>query len=94
MIRKIDAYAKKNQAKLDEMEKRKKQHASSVVIQCPNCHSKHTQFISNDSKKFSVGKAVAGTVLTGGVGSLAGFTGKKGKQNIWKCNECGTVFKK
>ena len=91
MIRKINENAKKHQAILDEIEKREK---ISVAIQCPRCHSKNTQFIENDKKKFSVGKAVAGTVLTGGVGSLAGFAGKKGKENIWKCSECGTVFKK
>ena len=42
-------------------------------------------------KAFSVGKAAAGTVLAGGVGSIAGFAGKKGKKE-WHCKNCGTVF--
>lgn len=54
---------------LDNTEKNK--------IICPNCHSTNIQFMQQDKKAFSVGKATAGTVLTGGVGALAGFAGKK-----------------
>ncbi len=38
-------------------------------------------------KNFSIGKAVGGNLL-------AGFAGKKGKNNHWRCNDCGTTFKK
>lgn len=58
---------------------------------CPNCNSSNVQFMQNNKKNFSVGKAVGGAVLTGGIGALAGFAGKKG-QNEWRCNECGTIF--
>lgn len=92
MIKKINETAEKNQAKLDRMEKAKRQYKP--IIQCPHCRSKSTHFVENDSKQFSVGKAVVGAALTGGVGSLAGFAGKKGKKNIWKCNQCGSIFKK
>lgn len=47
---------------------------------CPACGSDNIQFVGNQRKAFSVGKAVGGAVLTssfGGVGSLAGFIGKK-----------------
>ncbi|MFD1899211.1 hypothetical protein GQR36_02060 [Enterococcus termitis] len=50
-------------------------------IICPNCQSTDVSFMGNDRKSFSVGKAAAGTILTGGVGALAGFTGKKEKIN-------------
>lgn len=60
--------------------------------QCPNCGSTSIQFMENNKKNFSVGKAVAGSVLTGGVGTLAGFAGKKGKTDKWFCSECGSVF--
>lgn len=60
-------------------------------IICPTCNNSDLTFIGNDRKQFSVGKAVVGTALTGGVGSLAGFAGKKGK-NQWHCKECGAVF--
>lgn len=65
----------------------------SSVIRCPYCRSKNVQFMQQDKKAFSVGKAAAGAFLTGGIGTLAGFAGKKGKNN-WHCNNCGRVFKK
>lgn len=62
------------------------------AIKCPNCKSINVDFMGNNRKGFSVGKAVAGGVLTGGVGSIAGFAGKKGK-NQWHCRDCGRTFK-
>ena len=50
--------------------------------------------MQNDRKGFSFGKAAGGVLLTGGVGSLAGFAGKKGKYDIWHCKDCGKRFKK
>lgn len=58
---------------------------------CPNCSSKDIQFMQNNKKSFSVGKAAAGAALTGGIGTLAGFAGKKGK-NQWFCKTCGSIF--
>lgn len=63
-------------------------------IKCPRCRSLDVAFLGNDRKSFSAGKAVAGGILTGGIGTLAGFAGKKGKNNHWRCNECGNTFKK
>lgn len=68
---------------LDNTEKNK--------IICPNCHSTNVQFMQQDKKAFSVGKATAGTVLTGGVGALAGFAGKKGNKQ-WFCQNCNSTF--
>ena len=48
-------------------------------------------FMQQNKKAFSVGKAVGGAVLTGGIGTLAGFAGKKGKKQ-WHCQECGNIF--
>lgn len=59
---------------------------------CPKCESPDIQFMENKKKGFSVGKAVAGGVLTGGIGTVAGFAGKKGKKDRWHCTNCGNVF--
>lgn len=65
--------------------------SKSNVLVCPNCKSSDVDFMQNNKKNFSVGKATAGAVLTGGVGALAGFAGKKGK-NQWHCKNCGNIF--
>lgn len=61
------------------------------AIKCPHCNSKNVQFMQQNKKGFSVGKAVGGAVLTGGIGTLAGFAGKKGEKQ-WHCQECGNIF--
>lgn len=58
-------------------QEKKKQEKKQNIITCPNCKSKDVTFLQQDKKAFSVGKAVGGAVLTGGVGALAGFAGKK-----------------
>lgn len=63
------------------------------ALKCTKCKSTNVEFMDNKKKSFSVGKAVAGGVLTGGIGTLAGFAGKKGKDR-WHCKDCGNVFKK
>jgi hypothetical protein len=62
------------------------------TVICNKCGSPNVQFMQNNKKGFSVGKAVGGAVLTGGIGSLAGFAGKKGKKNTWHCLNCGNTF--
>lgn len=42
--------------------------------------------MQNNRKSFSVNKAVGGAALTGGIGTLAGFAGKKGKDQ-WFCQD-------
>lgn len=61
------------------------------VVKCPYCQSKEVQFMQQQRKGFSLGKAVGGTLLAGGVGSLAGFAGKKGRLQ-WHCKNCGRTF--
>lgn len=61
------------------------------AIKCPKCGSKNVQFMQQDKKGFSVGKALGGAVLSGGVGAVAGFAGKKGKKQ-WHCLNCSNVF--
>ena len=60
---------------------------------CPKCHSTNIQAIGQHKKGFSVGKAALGTVLTGGIGALAGFVGKKTKKVDMICLNCGKQFK-
>ncbi len=57
-------------------------------LYCPKCHSKnlHTQ-----QKGFSGKKALAGVVLTGGIGILAGTIGSKNIEI--SCLNCGNKFK-
>ena len=61
-------------------------------VKCPKCGSTNVQVLGNDRKGFSVGKSLAGAVLTGGIGLIAGFDEKKGKYELF-CSDCGTRFK-
>lgn len=63
-----------------------------ATLKCPKCKSTNIQIMGNNRKAFSVGKAVGGALLTGGVGVLAGFAGKKGKYEIF-CTDCGHRWK-
>ena len=67
-------------------------YAQKNKFKCPNCGSKNIQALGIHKKGFSAGKAVGGVVLTGGVGALAGFAGKKTKKTDFVCNECGKRF--
>lgn len=58
---------------------------------CPKCHSTNLEIMGNNRKSFSVGKAIGGALLTGGIGVLAGFAGKKGKYEVF-CRNCGNRF--
>lgn len=62
-------------------------------LYCPHCGSTNIQPLGSHRKGFSVGKAVGGAVLTGGIGALAGFAGKKTKQTDFVCMDCGKQFK-
>ena len=61
-------------------------------MKCPRCGSKNIQPAGVHKGGFSVGKAVGGTILTGGVGSLAGFAGKQTGKSDWVCLDCGKSF--
>lgn len=68
--------------------------ALSEGLHCPYCGSENVQPLGADRKAFSVGKAAAGAVLTGGIGVLAGFAGKKSGKTDFVCMNCGKQFKK
>lgn len=57
-------------------------------VHCPKCNSDQ---IFAGKKGFSAGKAVAGAVLTGGIGVVAGAIGSN-KVKL-TCLNCGHVFK-
>lgn len=59
---------------------------------CPKCRSTNIQVLGQHRKGFSIGKAAAGTILTGGIGSLAGFAGKNTKKVDMICMNCGKEF--
>lgn len=85
--RELETFRANQEKKKQEKKQEKKQN----IITCPNCKSKDVTFLQQDKKAFSVGKAVGGSVLTGGVGALAGFAGKKGNKQ-WHCQNCGNFF--
>lgn len=58
---------------------------------CPSCQSEHVHYMGNQSKSFSVKKALVGGLLTGGIGAVAGFAGKKGPDR-WQCSQCRNIF--
>lgn len=66
--------------------------AKTMSMICPMCMSSNINILGNDRKGFSVGKAVGGALLTGGIGALAGFAGKKGKYEVF-CMNCGHRWK-
>jgi hypothetical protein len=60
---------------------------------CPKCKSHNIQILDNRRKAFSLGKAAVGGVLYGGIGTIAGFAGKRGKKYDAVCMKCGKKFK-
>lgn len=60
---------------------------------CPECGSVHIDILDNSRKGFSIKKAAVGGMLTGGIGTLAGFAGGKNKKPTMRCQECGHIFK-
>ncbi|RSU11626.1 hypothetical protein CBF29_07945 [Vagococcus elongatus] len=87
----LDNYNKAPQRAKEYFDEISQQEKDSKIIKCPNCNSVDVEYMGNDKKNFSAGKAVAGVALTGSVGSLAGFTGKKGNEK-WHCKKCGYTF--
>lgn len=87
----INKSSKQSVEKLNDASARAK---GQKKIKCPRCKSLDVDFLENDKKSFSIGKAIGGSALGGPIGSLAGFFGKKGKKDHWRCNDCGTTFKK
>lgn len=61
---------------------------------CPFCGSEDVAPLSKHREGFSAGKAVAGAVLAGGVGALAGFAGESSSKVDWLCNDCHKAFTK
>ena len=61
-------------------------------MKCPRCGSRNIQPAGVHKRGFSVGKAVGGAILAGGVGSLAGFVGKQTGKSDWVCLDCGKSF--
>jgi len=58
------------------------------IAYCPKCGSPSVQPMK---KGFSIGKAVVGGVLTGGIGLLAGTIGSKNIEMY--CLKCGHKYK-
>lgn len=104
LIEEAKAKAELKQSKLEaKMQKEKVKatiagykHAAKVAsikpLTCPRCGSDDVKALEAD-KKFSWGKAAGGTLLSGSIGSLAGFTGKNSGKTVFVCMNCGKQFK-
>ncbi|MCT3438551.1 hypothetical protein EFQ24_01415 [Limosilactobacillus fermentum] len=79
------------QAVIQRLQKAK-QDRMQAKMKCPRCGSKNIQLAGKHRKGFSVGKAVGGAALTGGIGALAGFAGKQTGKSDWVCLDCGKSF--
>ena len=72
-----------------------KENEEKGVFCCPLCGSTDLQVTGGNNKKdFSLGKAVGGALLVGGVGALAGFLGEGSDKADILCMNCGLKFKK
>lgn len=80
------------QGTLSSVKRTQSEEVVADLKKCPNCSSANIQFMENKKKNFSVGKAAGGGFLTGGIGTLAGFAGKKGNADLWHCKNCGNTF--
>ena len=72
----------------------KKGNVTGEELFCPFCGSEDVAPLSKHRGGFSAGKAVAGAVLAGGVGALAGFAGESSSKVDWLCNDCHKAFTK
>lgn len=87
----------KQHQRLIKEQKRQQSVQDRNQLTCKNCGGQDFQLAGDNSKKYSFGKSVAGSVglgiMTGGLGFIAGgavgFAGKKGKKNTFVCMNCG-----
>lgn len=87
----IKEFQQANEELGDSLRQANEEFRQARAVKCPHCKSMDVDFMVQQRKGFSISKAAAGTILTGGVGALAGFAGKKGKKE-WHCKNCGAVF--
>lgn len=74
--------------KADAEKKKRKELDDQGAVYCPKCLSTS---VAPQKRGFSVGKALVGGALTGGVGLLAGAIGSN-KVDLY-CMKCGHKFK-
>lgn len=87
----------KQHQRLIKEQKRQQTNQDRNQLTCNKCGGHEFQLAGDNSKKYSFGKSVAGSVglgvMTGGlgfiVGGAVGFAGKKGKKNTFVCLNCG-----
>lgn len=91
----VDGHAAASELNLHSIEQVKafkEQRIEAHRPRCPKCGSTDLSILGQHKKGFSVGKAVGGAILTGGIGAVAGFAGKKTKKVDYVCNNCGKTF--
>jgi uncharacterized OB-fold protein len=78
----------KEAARTEALKAKKVEMDEQGIAYCPKCGSISVQPMK---KGFSIGKAVVGGVLTGGIGLLAGTIGSKNIEMY--CLKCGHKYK-
>ena len=71
----------------------KKGHKGKRSLVCPTCHSVDVDMMDDNRKGFSLKKAVVGTIIFLPAGGFAGFAGGKRNKKIFRCRNCGQLFK-
>jgi len=69
---------------LAELEPEPETEKQDTAVYCPRCRARNA--LTAGKKGFSVGKAIVGGVLTGGIGLLGGFIGSK--KTVITCLKC------
>ena len=72
-----------------------KNHTYNVIIENGITEvSEHAFYLMKNIKNISLGKAIGGATLFGGIGLAAGFLGKSEKKVEFYCRNCGKTFKR
>lgn len=88
----VKAQMKEMQAKqLREIARIKEMDAQGIPY-CPKCKSASVQYVER-RKQLSVGRAVVGGVITGGLGAAVGGVTSKKYNGVMKCLKCGNEWK-
>lgn len=93
---KVMAQAKEIQQKEAEKKSAEKERIAELDAQgipyCPKCKSEAVQYLDR-RKKLSVGRAIVGTAILPGAGTVIGALTSKKHNGVMKCLKCGNEWK-
>lgn len=88
----VDRKRDKTNLKIEEKKEIKSLKKQGVPM-CPKCNSQSIQYVER-RKVLSVGRAVTGGVLFGGIGAGLGAVTSNKRKGFIKCLNCGNTWKK